>query len=92
MWVQLHNLPIGLPTSIVFEVGTVIESTPGEELYEGSNFLRIRVGVDVTKLLCGGRRITLRSGKESWVSFKYERLPNICAVNLRTWIENVQLG
>ena len=78
MWVQLHNLPIGLPTSIVFEVGTVIESTHGEELYEGSNFLRIRVGVDVTKLLCGGRRIILRSGKESWVSFKYERLPNMC--------------
>ena len=78
MWVQLHNLPIGLPTSIVFEVGTVIESTHGEELYEGSNFLRIRVGVDATKPLCRGRRITLRSGKESWVSFKYERLPNMC--------------
>ena len=82
MWVQLYNLPIGLPTSIaksiVFEVGTVIESILREELYEGSNFLRIRVGVDATKPLCRGRRITLRSGKESWVSFKYERLPNIC--------------
>ena len=79
MCVQLHNLPIELSMSIiVVEVGTVIESTLREELHEGSNFLRIRVGVDATKPLCRGRRITVRSGKESWVSFKYERLPNIC--------------
>ena len=34
MWVQLHNLPIEIPTSttksIVFEVGTVIECTLGK--------------------------------------------------------------
>ena len=52
----MHNLLIGIPTSIaksiVFEVGTLIESTLREELYEGSNFIRIRVGVDVTKPLC----------------------------------------
>jgi len=66
MWIQLHNLPIEIPMStaksIVFEVGMMIECTPGEELYEGSNFICIRVGVDVTKLLCQGQRITFRSG------------------------------
>ena len=56
MWVQLHNLPIGIPSSttksIVSEVGKVFENNPEEEVYEGSNFVHIRVGVDITKPLC----------------------------------------
>ena len=32
----------------------MIESTPREELYEGSNFIRVRVGANVTKPLCRG--------------------------------------
>ena len=42
------------------------------------NFFIIRVSVDITKPLCCGHRIALANGKEGWVSFKYERLPNIC--------------
>ncbi|KAK7838732.1 hypothetical protein CFP56_019309 [Quercus suber] len=34
--------------------------------------------MDITKPLCRGHRITMASGKEGWVSFKYERLPNLC--------------
>ena len=42
------------------------------------NFMRVRVAIDITKPLCRGRKISTTSGKEGWVSFKYERLPNIC--------------
>lgn len=28
--------------------------------------------------LCRGRLITLENGKQVWISFKYERLPNVC--------------
>lgn len=58
MWIQLHSLPIRLSPStiksIVSEVGEVIENTPRIELFEGCNFLRVRVGVDFTKPLCRG--------------------------------------
>ena len=56
MWVQIHNLPIGvslsIAKSIVSEVGLVIECTSGGEVYEGNNFIQLRVEVDVTKPLC----------------------------------------
>ena len=56
MWVQLHNLPMGISfsaaKSIVSEVGKVFENNPEEEKYEGSNFACVRVGVDITKPLC----------------------------------------
>lgn len=44
---------------------------------EGS-FIRVHVTNDVSKPLCRGRIISLADGRAQWVSFKYERLPNIC--------------
>jgi len=38
----------------------------------------VKVKIDVTKPLCRGRKIGLSNGEESWVSFKYERMPNLC--------------
>lgn len=35
------------------------------------------MGVDISKPLCRGRKITLHNGQVWWNSFKYERLPNI---------------
>ena len=70
MWVLLHNLPIGISfsaaKSIVSEVGKVFENNPDEE-YEGNNFVCVRVGVDIIKPLCRGRKLVLRNGQESWV-------------------------
>ena len=42
--------------------------------------MRVRVSIDVTLPLCRGRLISFENGDkgEGWVSFKYERLPNIC--------------
>ena len=44
----------------------------------GGNFLRIRVGVNVTKPLNRGRKVLLGKEEEVWVSFKYEKMPNFC--------------
>ena len=44
----------------------------------GGTFLRVKVEVDVTKPLCRGRKIALNDDDETWVSFKYEKLPNFC--------------
>ena len=44
----------------------------------GVNFIRLRVAVDIQKPLCRGRTIITARGKEGWVNFRYERLPNIC--------------
>ncbi|XP_050280503.1 uncharacterized protein LOC126721499 [Quercus robur] len=40
--------------------------------------MRIRVGLDVSLSLCRGRVVSLENGKKTWITFKYERLPNIC--------------
>lgn len=40
--------------------------------------MRIRVRIDVTLLLCRGRVCSQEDGSKGWVSFKYERLPNVC--------------
>ena len=40
--------------------------------------MRVRVLIDITQPLCQGRVICLEDDKELWVSFKYERLPNLC--------------
>lgn len=36
------------------------------------------MSIDVTKPLSRGRKVEVSNGEVSWVSFKYERLPNLC--------------
>ena len=45
---------------------------------DGGNFLRLKVRLDLTLPLCHVRLISLENGKQIWISFKYERLPNLC--------------
>ena len=40
--------------------------------------MRIQVSIDFSLPLCCGRLISLNNEKQLWVTFKYERLPNIC--------------
>ena len=63
---------------IVSVAGEVVNSRADKKDYEGGNFMRVRVKVDVTKPLSRGRKIGLRNCEESWASFKYEHLPNLC--------------
>ena len=44
----------------------------------GGNFMRIRVVIDITQPLCRGKTISFWDNDERFISFKYERLPNIC--------------
>nr|XP_023928474.1 uncharacterized protein LOC112039800 [Quercus suber] len=81
-WLQFHGLPIDHLTDettvmIGNLVGNVIHSQIKEKLM-GGDFLRIRVNVEITKLLCRGHWVLLEAGREVWVLFKYEKIPNFC--------------
>ena len=82
-WIQIHDLPIRsssltVAKEIVSLAGVVDEGETEGEDPENYNFVRVRVAVDITKPLCRGRKISTTSGREGWVNFRYERLPNIC--------------
>ena len=81
-WIQVHDLPLRFRNRVVAEqlceaLGTV---NRGEEetAMVGDRFVRVRVTLNVSKPLCRGRVITLDDGKDLWIPFKYERLPNLC--------------
>ena len=81
-WVQIHGLPMRmLDLETTIELGEKLgQVTPCENPNElvGGNFLRVQVEIDVSQLLCQGRRIALDDNEEIWISFKYEKLPNFC--------------
>ena len=80
-WVQVHDTPVRfmnqkMAKGICNTVGTVIQKPEIE--VDGGSFMRVRVSLDITRPLSRGRMVSLRQGKEQWVSIKYKRLPNIC--------------
>ena len=82
IWVQVHGLPIKYMSmeagiKICEVVGEVVRPTE-TRLFDAGNFIRLQVSIDTSLPLCRGRLISLHDGKQIWVSFKYERLPNIC--------------
>ncbi|KAM7487244.1 hypothetical protein LguiB_024728 [Lonicera macranthoides] len=48
-------------------------------------YLRIRVTIDVSKSLKRNMKIKKVNQKESWINFKYERLPNFCLFCRDNW-------
>ena len=40
--------------------------------------MRVRVTIDILEPLYRGRRVDFDEDNEGWVSFQYERLPNLC--------------
>ena len=79
----MHNLPIGsfslsVAKAVASVAGEVVESELGDGEREGCNFIRVRVKVKHPELWCRGRQIVRSGGIESWVDFKYKRLPNLC--------------
>ncbi|XP_050273150.1 uncharacterized protein LOC126716163 [Quercus robur] len=83
LWVQVHNIPLAYmdretAEEICSTVGKVVQSAGSKETGGGEGFIRVRVIVNVTQPLCRGRVVTLENGTKTWVSFRYERLPNLC--------------
>lgn len=81
-WVQVHDILIHFMCTEVVEkicenIREVVQSI-GAKTEEGSSFIRVRVKINISLPLFRGSVITLESGEKSWVSFKYERLPNFC--------------
>lgn len=81
-WIQIHNLPYSLLSvevaqSLGGSLGTVKMPTDQAEM-RGGNFMRVRVSIDVSEPLCRGRKVKFDENNEGWVSFMYERLPNLC--------------
>lgn len=81
-WVQIHGLPLnrlneGTAYDIGRSLGVVSRAEQKGDLI-GGDFLRVRVSVNVSKPLSRGRKVLIGQGKEEWVSFKYEKLPNFC--------------
>lgn len=57
--------------------GEVSRSMGGVDEDSG-NFIQVRVTLDIALPLCRGRLVSFENGKNMWVKFRYERLPNIC--------------
>ena len=81
-WVQIHDLPFSfLTTRVAVSIGEtlgVVAIPKDRSEMRGGNFMRVRVVIDITKALCRGRHVSWSLESEGWVSFKYERLPNLC--------------
>ena len=81
-WVQVHGISLRYMTMEAAEkicavIGDVSRPMDPRES-EGGMFLCLKISIDLSLPLCRGRLISLENGKQTWVSFKYERLPNLC--------------
>ncbi|XP_021808570.1 uncharacterized protein At4g02000-like [Prunus avium] len=82
-WVQIHNVPLlGMTVQTGRQIGNCmgecIDVTQGQEGECMGRFLRVRVKMDITKPLKWGTKISLPSGQQERVDFRYERLPDFC--------------
>ena len=81
-WIQVHDIPLSFRNKEVAEqicevIGSVTKLENPNDC-DGGTFIRVCVVVNISLPLCRGRLITLDNNKVHWVSFKYERLPNLC--------------
>ena len=82
LWVEVHDVPTQYLSREIAEklceaTKVVNKESSLSELDRGS-VMKIRVNVNVTLPLCRGRIFKLGNGTKGWVSFKYDRLPNVC--------------
>ena len=83
LWVQLHGISMKYMTIVATKkIGSVLGEvfTPTDpKIFDGGHFIHIQVSIDLSLPLCRGRLISIgEGGKQVWILFKYERLPNMC--------------
>ena len=81
-WVLVHDIPYKYMTNhmakCLCDIVHKVQKSSGAVHDDGVQFMRVRVTLDLNLPLCQGCVITLEGGGKSWVSFKYERLSNLC--------------
>ena len=82
-WVQIHGLPLRcmkrqIGQQIGGTLGEVVPTTLEDEGTSAGNFVRIRILINISEPLCRGRLVGLGGGRDTLISFKYEKLPNFC--------------
>lgn len=81
LWVQMHHLQLACMTC---ETGVHIESSPGkvlevdttEDNISWGNYFRVKIEMDLRKVIARGRTVTLDEQKMR-APFTYEKLPKI---------------
>lgn len=81
-WVQIHRLLFShLTEEIAFSlgemIGPVVKTRDASEL-RGGTFMRVKVSMNILEPIYRGRRVTFGQNLDGWISFQYERLPNLC--------------
>lgn len=83
LWVRVYDLPLKLRSeAMAKKLGNILgmfEEMDMKEVNRMGKFLRIRTSLDLTKPLKRGSKLHFQ-GKDIWVDYKYERLPNFCFV------------
>lgn len=83
LWVQICEAPFDMATpQVATEVGSWLGIVEGVERRRSPDdlnlFLRVRVSLPMTKLLCYGGFIAGSDGQCTWVKFKYEKFTMFC--------------
>jgi hypothetical protein len=81
-WVRMLDLPLAWMSSEIGKkidafVGTVEVVDMNSKRIRWGEFLRVKIQVDITKLLPQGRKINIE-GNSIWIKFQYKRLPKYC--------------
>lgn len=109
-WVQIHDLPPGFfRESVTVQFGNFIGKFLEYDMKQLSNgyksFLRIRVKIDVRKLLKRRKKIMISESNFTYAKFKYEKLTlfcflcgclghrdSFCPMRLQCGIQEVEVG
>lgn len=82
-WVQVHGLPLNKMNELNARkigrfIGHFIQADVTKPTTHLWKFIRIRIAIDTTAPLKPGCMFHRDDGHQSWASFKYERLPDLC--------------
>ena len=83
LWVQIWGAPLDMfSPQVASEIGNrlgIVEEVERRRCQNELNFfMRVRVALPISKPLKRGAYIADLDGAQTWVKFKYERLPLFC--------------